>query len=281
LKNGGGFKMQISIEELRREVERYVDQYPLKYNETHWWRTPLLSTATVDDRFKMLRKMAAKNHWMPEDLLPTAKTVMVLFIPFKEELVKENHPGKLPCPNWGIAYEVTNDLIEKVLAHIQVLLKEKGYDSALTAATQNQDADEQDDTMPARWSHKHLGYLCDMGRFGINAQFITPSGCSGRMGSMVTDADIGNHPLVSKKELCLHKIGQECLQCVARCPVKAVTVEDGIIRNRCNQRLHYNWDNRIKLGLGERSHGCAKCQVNVPCSLSDPSENMVVKKRAS
>lgn len=272
--------MQISIEELRREVKRYVDEYPLKYNEKHWWRAPLLSTAAADDRFKMLRKIAAKNHWMPEDLLPTAKTVMVLFIPFKEELVKENHPGKFPCPNWGIAYEVTNDLIEKTLAHIQGLLKEKGFESALTAATENQDADEGDDTMPARWSHKHLGYLCDMGRFGINAQFITPSGCSGRMGSMVTDAEIGNHPLVSKKELCLHKIGQECLQCVARCPVKAVTVEEGIIRHRCNQRLHYNWDNRIKLGLGERSHGCAKCQVNVACSLSDPSERLVAKTLA-
>jgi epoxyqueuosine reductase QueG len=273
--------MTISIIELRQAVERFVDQYPQKYNENHWWRKPLLATGTVDDRFKKLREMAAKNHWMPEDLLPTAKTVMVLFMPFKEALVKENHQGKFPCPDWGIAYEVTNDLIEKTLAHIQVLLKEEGYQCALTAATENQDADEGDDTMPARWSHKHLGYLCDMGRFGINAQFITPSGCSGRMGSMVTDADIGNHPLMDKEELCLHKIGEECLQCVARCPVKAVSVEDGIDRQRCNQRLHFNWDNRIKLGLGERSHGCAKCQVHVPCSLSDPTERQEVKKLAS
>jgi epoxyqueuosine reductase QueG len=279
--NGGGFKMKISIEELRQEVERYVDAYPQKYNETHWWRTPLVSTATVDDRFKRLREIAAKNHWMPEDLLPTAKTVIVIFFPFKESLVKENHPSKFPCPNWGIAYEVTNELIERTIAHLEAFLKESGYESALTAAASNPDADEDDDTMAARWSHKHLGYLCDMGRFGINAQFITPSGCSGRMGSMVTDADIGNHPLVSKKELCLHKNGQECLQCVARCPVKAVSVKDGIHRQRCNQRLHFNWHNRIKLGLGERSHGCAKCQVHVPCSLSDPSEMQEGKMLAS
>ena len=273
--------MQISINELRQEIARYVNEYPLKYNETHWWRTPLVSTGTVDDRFKMLPEMAADDHWMPADLLPTAKTVMVVFMPFKEELVKENHPGKYPCPNWGIAYEVTNDLIDKLLAHMQDWLKERGYKSALTAATEDQDADKGEERLSSRWAHKHLGYLCNMGRFGINAQFITPSGCSGRMGSLVTDADIGDHPLVTKKELCLHKVGQECLQCVARCPVKAVTVDDGIIRNRCNQRLHFNWDNRIKLGLGERSHGCAKCQVHVPCSLSDPSENLEMKKHAS
>jgi len=273
--------MKININALRQQVTQYVSDYPKKFNEKNWWRTPLLATDTVDDRFRMLPKMAAKNHWMPQDLLPTAKTVMVFFIPFKEELVVENHPGKFPCPNWGIAYEVTNHLIDKFSEHMGAWLRENGYESALTAATENQDADEEDDTMPARWSHKHLGYLCDLGRFGINAQFISPSGCSGRMGSLVTDADIGNHPLVSKKELCLHKVGQECLQCVARCPVKAVSVEKGINRNRCNQRLHFNGDNRIKLGLGERSHGCAKCQVNLPCSLSDPTESLSIEMLAS
>ena len=263
--------MTININEIRQEVIRFINEYPEKYNESHWWRDPLVATATVDDRFKRLQTMAAKNHWMPQDLLATAKTVIVFFIPFKEALVKENHPGKLPCPNWGIAYEVTNHLIERTSEHVQALLKKNGYDSALTAATENQDSDDEDDTMLARWSHKHLGYLCNLGRFGINAQLITPSGCSGRMGSLVTDADIGSHGFVSKKELCLHKIGEECLQCVARCPVQAVDVEKGINRSRCNKRLHFNWDNRIKLGLGERSHGCAKCQVNVPCSLSDPT----------
>lgn len=269
--------MEININEIRQQVRRFVNDYPQQFNERHWWREPLLATATVDDRFRMLPKIAAENHWMPQDLLATAKTVMVLFMPFKEELVKENHPGKYPCPNWGIAYEVTNHLIEKTCEHIQALLKENGYDSALTAATENQDDDDEDDTMPARWAHKHLGYLCNLGRFGINAQLITPAGCSGRMGSLVTDADIGNHGFVSKRELCLHKVGRECLQCVARCPVKAVDVEKGINRYRCNKRLHFNWDNRIKLGLGERSHGCAKCQVNLPCSLADPTESLPVE----
>jgi epoxyqueuosine reductase QueG len=273
--------MELNIDELRREAERFVDEYPQKYNETNWWRKPLLVTATVDDRFKMLREMGAKNHWMPEDLLPTAKSVVVLFVPFKEELVRENNPGKYPCPNWGIAYEVTNELIERTMAHIEARLNEKGYKCAFTAATQNQDADDEDDTMPAQWSHKHLGYVCNLGRFGINAQLITPSGCSGRMGSMVTDAEFGDHPLISEEELCLHKIGEKCLQCVARCPVKAVSAENGIDRKRCNKRLHFNWDNRIKLGLGERSHGCAKCQVLVPCSLSIPSANLATKKLAS
>ncbi len=264
----------MNIDELRKQFERYVKEYPKQYNENDWWRKPLLVTGRIDDRFEMLPKMAADNHLLPHEVMPTAQTVIVLFYPFKEELVKANHPGKLPNPNWGIAYEVTNDLIERANAFLGDLLEKEGHKCKLTAAT-------DEDNLTARWSHKHLGYLCGMGRFGINAQMITPSGCAGRMGSFLTDADFGDHPLVVKKELCLYKVGEKCLQCVARCPVKAVSVENGIDRVRCNNRLAFNRKYRIKLGLGERTHGCAKCQVNLPCSLKDPTERLSIKKKAS
>ncbi|MFH1135797.1 MAG: epoxyqueuosine reductase [Pseudomonadota bacterium] len=258
---------ELGVDDLRRELTRYVTEYPETFHERDWWRPPLLATARVDQRFEILPRIAADNHWLPTDLMPTARAVVVFFIPFKAELAEENHPGKFPCPNWGVAYEVTNQLIESACARLGEVLTEHGHQCVLTPATENFDAER----LVARWSHKHLGYVAGLGRFGINAQFITPSGCAGRMGSLVTDADLGDHPLVTKPELCLHKVGRECLQCVARCPVKAVRVEEGIDRHRCNNRLNFNWDNRIKLGLGERSHGCAKCQVNLPCSLTDPS----------
>ncbi len=259
----------ISIGDLRQELAGFVDGYAEKYNEAHWWRPPLMAAARADERFEMLPKIAADNHWLPGDLMPEARTVLVFFIPFKKSLVEENHSGKLPCPNWGIAYEVTNELIERACGHLKDRLAEHGYDSVLTPATENFDKVK----LVARWSHKHLGYISGLGRFGVNAQFITPSGCAGRMGSLVTAADLGDHPYVSKAEMCLHKAGRECLECVARCPVKAVSPE-GVDRKRCNARLKWNWDNRIKLGLGERSHGCAKCQVNLPCSMTDPTEGL-------
>ncbi|MEW6267554.1 MAG: epoxyqueuosine reductase [Thermodesulfobacteriota bacterium] len=259
-------KTQLSIDELRRQLTRYVKDYPQTFKERDWWRPPLLATARADERFEILPRVAADNHWLPKDLMASARTVVVFFIPFKAELAEENHPGKFPCPNWGIAYEVTNQLIEKACAHLRGVLAEYGYEAVLTPATENFDKER----LVARWSHKHLGYVAGLGRFGVNAQFITPSGCAGRMGSLVTDADVGDHPLVAQAELCLHKVGRECLQCVVRCPVKAVSIE-GVDRHRCNKRLDFNWKNRIKLGLGERSHGCAKCQVNLPCSLTDPT----------
>lgn len=272
--------MRMTIDALRLEAARFVDEYPQRYGERHWWRTPLLAAGTVDGRFGQLRVMAARDHWMPEEILPSARTVLVLFLPFKPSLVEENHPGKFPCPDWGVAYEVTNDLIGKIMAHLRELLEASGFACALTPATHEPGREAVDAAMAARWSHKHLGYLCGLGRFGVNAQLITPSGCSGRLGSLVTSADLGDHHLVLEEELCLHKRGKQCLRCVARCPVKAVTVERGILRERCNGRLHFNKDNRLKLGLGERTHGCAKCQGNLPCSLSAP-DAALFKDRAA
>lgn len=254
--------LSVNITELRQEMERYVSEYPEKNKVRSWWRAPLLTTARADKRFEILPQIATANHLLPKDLMPSVRTVIVFFIPFKAWLSKENHPGKYPCPNWGIAYEDTNQLIENVCENLYCFLKGKGYDAVLTPVT-----DEQ--MFLARWSHKHLGYVTGLGRFGVNAQLITTSGCAGRMGSLVTNADIGDHALVTKEELCLYKVKGECLQCVARCPVKAVKVE-GIDRQLCNKRLKFNRDHRISLNLGERSHGCAKCQVNLPCSLQAP-----------
>ncbi len=138
----------------------------------------------------------------------------------------------------------------------------------MTPATHNFDPIK----LISRWSHKHLGYIAGLGRFGINAQFITPSGCAGRLGSLVTDAKLGNSPLVREKELCLHKKGYKCLVCVDRCPVSAVS-ESGITRKLCWERLKSNLLQTESLaGLENTTHVCGKCQVFVPCSLSAPKE---------
>ncbi|MEZ4527181.1 MAG: hypothetical protein R2941_14790 [Desulfobacterales bacterium] len=259
--------MMTDIQELRESLREFVRQYPEKTGEKNIWRVPLLAAAPADDRFQRLREIAAPDHLMPADLLPSARSVLVFFIPFTKELAKENHRGDIPCRNWGLAYQSTNRLIGKLCEHIRTELEKKGFQAALTPATHNFDPVR----LMARWSHKHLGYLCGLGRFGVNAQFITPSGCGGRLGSLVTDADTGDQPLVEEAELCLHKRGGKCLICVKRCPVGAVS-ESGIDRQKCWERLKSNLTETEELaGLENTTHVCGKCQVLLPCSLKIPS----------
>jgi len=249
--------------ELRALVEDYVSTYPEKTGETNVWQKPLLATARADDRFNILPQIADEEHLLPQDLLSSARSVVVFFIPFKKTLAIENHKGEFPCRNWGIAYASTNQLINSACGHIQNYLEGRGYRAALTPATHNFDQEK----LVSRWSHKHLGYISGLGRFGVNAQFITPSGCAGRLGSLVTNADLGDSPLVTEKELCLHKNGRNCLVCVRRCPVGAVS-ESGIDRRLCWERLKANLAGTEALkGLGKTTWVCGKCQVLVPCSL--------------
>ncbi len=257
----------VTPDDLKILIEKYVADYSQVTGEKNIWRKPLSVTAKVDKRFDILPRIAADDHALPRDLLKTCKSVIVFFVPFIKELVKENHKGDIPCRNWGLAYESTNSLINKLCGQIKIFLEESGYNSVLIPSTHNFDYK----TLMSRWSHKHLGYISGLGRFGVNAQFITPSGCAGRLGSLVTEADLGDTPLVTEKELCLYKNGHKCLVCVKRCPVGAVSAETGIDRQKCWARLNSNISSTKELaGLEQTTQVCGKCQVLLPCSLQIP-----------
>jgi len=257
---------EIIIDSLREFTERFVEDKPERLGTDGWWQKPLLVSASIDLRFDQLPRIAYHNHLYPRDLLPTAKSVVVFFIPFKKNLIKENREGDRPCRNWGLAYVRTNDLINRLTSALGDFLTEHGFKSGLTPATHNFDEVE----MMARWSHKHLGYLAGLGRFGVHCMLITPAGCTGRLGSLVTEAELGEHSLMETKEACLLKAGEKCGKCIEACPVQALR-EEGFDRRRCWDRLR---ENRRSLSdfsdLPETTHVCGKCAAMMPCSFQNP-----------
>ena len=121
----------VTPEALRQRLEAYVKHYSETTGEPNIWRTPLLVTARADKRFDILPRIAADNHLLPKDLLPSAQSVVVFFIPFIKELALENHKGERPCRNWGLAYESTNRLINSLCQEFHQYLEAMGYLSAL------------------------------------------------------------------------------------------------------------------------------------------------------
>jgi epoxyqueuosine reductase len=257
---------EITVQTLREFCRRFVAAEGERSGDGGWWRAPLVATAPVDERFAGLRRIAAQDHFHPRDLLPTAKSIVVFFIPFREGLVRENSDGDRPCRNWGLAYVQTNDLIGRLSTGLSERLREQGFASALTPATHNFD----EERLVTRWSHKHLGYLVGLGRFGVHSMLITPSGCCGRLGSLVSEAEIGDHPLIAAGEACILKAGGDCGQCMGACPVEALR-ENGFDRRRCWERLK---ENRHTLDyffdLPETTHVCGKCAAMMPCSFRNP-----------
>jgi len=264
-KSGESVKL-FGVDDLRRVAAKFVADESGRLGTAGWWRPPLLATAPVDARFEMLPRIAADDHLHPGDLLPTARSVIVFFIPFRKDLVRENRKGDRPCRNWGLAYVQTNDLINRLSQSLGDLLNRQGFQCGLTPATHN----FNEAKLMARWSHKHLGHLVNLGRFGTHHMLITPAGCTGRLGSLVTEAELGEHPLIETREACLLKAGKACGLCIEVCPVEALKT-NGFERRRCWQRLK---DNRAGIDyfadLPESTHVCGKCAAMMPCSFGNP-----------
>jgi len=64
----------------------------------------------------------------------------------------------------------TNDLINRLSQSLGDLLNRQGFQCGLTPATHN----FNEAKLMARWSHKHLGHLVNLGRFGTHHMLITP-----------------------------------------------------------------------------------------------------------
>lgn len=262
-------KIQINenvFNELSALAKKYVAAETDRMGPEGWWQAPLMASAPIDRRFDLLPQIAAADHWHPHDLLPTARSVLVFYIPFKRQLVKENRPGSRPCRNLGLAYVHTNDLIGRLSRVLEEFMADRGFKSGLTPATHN--FNEQ--TLMARWSHKHIGYLANLGRFGTHNMLITPAGCTGRIGSMVTEANLGDNAVINTDEACLLKAGKKCGKCIEACPVNALK-EKSFERQCCGDRLNENRDILDYFSdLPKSTDVCGKCAALMPCSFINP-----------
>ena len=265
----------ITLNALRRFAGTYVEAYARDEGLDRWWLTPLMVSAPVDERFEQLPRIAAPTHLHPRDLLARARSVVVFFIPFQHWLIWENHGGERPVRSWGQAYVLTNQLISDLGTALSDQLAQAGFAAALTPPTANFDPQR----LTADWSHKHLGYLAGMGRFGTHCLLITPAGCCGRLGSLVTEADLGDHPLITTPEACLQKAGFTCGKCLQDCPVEALE-KDHFQRSWCYARLK---ENRALLDdladLPVNTHVCGKCAMVKPCSFKNPVAGLPASRR--
>ena len=250
-----------AIEELRARLSDLVATAS-PASGRRWWREPLLAAAPADGRFLELKRIVSPDHALPGDLLSGAMAVVVYFIPFQPELLRANAGGTMAIHDWGLAYVETNALIGQVNAALADLFRQAGFAAAVTPATHNYDQER----LMSAWSHKHLGHLTGLGRFGRNCQLITPAGCGGRLGSLVTTAPLRDAPLTSDEHDCLDRAGRPCLACAAKCPAGAISA-DGFDRFRCNAHLI---ENDHLLGDLPSTHVCGTCQAMVPCSLRNP-----------
>jgi epoxyqueuosine reductase QueG len=251
--------------ELTELITEIVHREVAEANGATTYRTPLVGFASATDpRFRELQRVVEPTHYLPEEMLPGARTIISFFLPFAPWVVEANAANHYRVAReWPVAYLETNALIGRIVDRLIAALAERGVRAAAAPATHNYDPQD----LIARWSHKSVAFIAGLGSFGLHRMLITDSGCAGRFGSVVTDADI---PFTTPptKERCLYFHDGSCWECITRCPVKALSMDGGIDKHRCNHRLMGLAKGFDATGFDPEdvADACGKCAIG-PCSL--------------
>lgn len=258
---------------MKKKIEELIRQYVKEYSERKHiktkWRKPIVKFAAANDEmFTRLKEIVSPTHALPTDFLEDAQTVISYFLPFEKSIVNSNVKGRYSSREWAIAYIKTNELILNLNKYIKTELETLNYNSTIIPATHN----FNEDSLMSDWSHRHVGYIAELGKFGLNNMLITEKGCCGRVGSIVTNLKIEPSKR-DDKEYCLYKSKGICKKCVKRCVNGALKV-NSFDRHKCYEILLYNDKLHSDLGLTD---ACGKCCVNLPCSFINPSSYDEIK----
>lgn len=251
---------------LFEEITGFVARYQQVHHTDTCWRMPLVGYATASDPvFHTLRSVVRPTHVMPTDLLEEANTVVAFFLPFDEETIKSNVKGETSSRKWVQVYLETNNLIRDLGLHMKSRLEGLGHAAISTPVTHSFDPEE----LISDWSHRHVAFIAGLGQFGLNNMLITEKGCCGRLGSLITSANI-EPDTRGETEACLYRHNGKCMKCTERC-VNEALFEKRFDRHKCYEMCLRN--EKIHRPLG-KADVCGKCLVDVPCSIMNPVSEM-------
>jgi len=241
-------------------IESTIDEEVTKAETITHYRQPLTGFGLVGDpRFDQLHEVVHPSHKLPQDLLPSARSVVSFFLPFEKSIVNANARDKdKVAREWIVAYIETNALIERITGQLIDGLSKRGVRAAAEPPTGNFNRD----TLISHWSHKSVAVLAGLGSFGVHQLVITDSGCAGRFGSLIVDIDL---PIseIEQKERCLYYVDGSCQECVQRCPVGALDPNDGLDKQLCWEKCQKTAGEFGELG---NATVCGKCAVGI-CAM--------------
>lgn len=223
-----------------------------------------------DAAFASLKQAVGSQHVMPRDVLADAKSVVSVFLPFGRQVANDNAAGSSPSPQWCRAYTEANRCLDLLISAAAEAIRRCGFKAEVHRGchhlTNLHEPNVDPSLLTSAWSQRHVAHICGLGTFGINNLLITEKGSAGRFASLVTDMPLKALPRQSRQR-CLGKTGIDCMECVKRCPVGALSANGkGFDRMACWNHLVAN--NRASKDAGVPVvNVCGKCASGVPCSL--------------
>lgn len=172
-------------------VQNVIQNEVCGYRESNLFRDPIVGFASTDDPlYDKLDEIIGIPQLHPKEILPSAKTVIVYFIPFSLEVIKKIQGQHVIVQEWSDCYTSGNLLLAKISEAVQLTLQKQGFCVKTEPPTNNYDSIE----LTAKWAHKSSAVIAGIGTFGLNHLLITKSGTAGRINSLITDAEIPPTP---------------------------------------------------------------------------------------
>lgn len=254
-------KMELK-ERLIKETENFVEQFSRNDGLSQLWRKPEVGFARADDpKFVMLKNEVIPGHFLPKELLDTARTVVAIFVPYTKKVIDSNSGGEFSSELWDYAYDKTNQMLAALNEYLCAFLRKKGF--AATSSLPTGGVAER--ALSSRWSHRHIGVIAGVGTFGINNMIITKKGCAGRMITFVTEAELPwDAPM---KEQCLYKVNGSCKRCVEACPMNAIIFDGENYKVDKTKCAYMCYDKKREVAPEIKGgENCGICSCGVPCS---------------
>jgi epoxyqueuosine reductase len=278
---------------LQDEIANFVRESQMnrlwRIDEGPIWDAPLVGFADGDDPlFEEYKTIIGSYHLTPRELLQYAVeeftkvphrslekvSVISWILPTAERIRESNRlEDREPSEMWVHARHYGEDFNDALRYHIVDLLVDAGY-FAMTApigsAVFERFDYEMHNSPTSNWSERHAAYAAGLGTFSLNDALITPLGMAMRCGSVVTNLPLPPSPRPYENHVsnCLYLYEGSCGECIARCPVGAITSE-GHDKQKCHEYA-MNELRHLKIRYGVKLTGCGLCQVGVPCEERIP-----------
>ena len=231
------------------------------------YEAPIFAFGSVDDELYIKYKSfdVIGSHFLsPSEWMQSAKTVISFFLPYTEKIRIANSASfNWPADEWLHGRYEGHNLLKALLQHLLETLIKAGYESMVPSIDPRYEVGNagQNNKYASNWSERHVAYACGLGTFGLSKGLITKKGMCGRFGSILTELDL---PKDIRDYEGVYDYCTMCGICVDRCPVHAISLDDGKNHLPCDDFL-----DKVRQKHNPR-YGCGKCQVSVPCESEIP-----------
>ena len=249
------------------------------------WDEPLIGfSAGNDPLYAEFKSQIGDFYWtpveifaktFPETTAPAEElTVISWVLPHTARIKNDNQQEtRLPSERWARARGFGDKANTRLKEQLVSSLAAQGYQALspdLSPFKKNSVSERYGKS--SCWSERHTAFASGLGTFGLCDGLITAVGKAVRLGSVIAHLQIPPtvRPYQDHHAYCLHHANGTCGKCIERCPVGALSREQGHDKVKCNAFLRNITEPYIKSQFDLEAHACGLCQTGVPCESRIP-----------